>query len=83
MEKIAALHQNKQGESVKNVGAKDSKTVLGAKVCQCTSSCLKSKQCCCMALGKLCSTKCHGKRKEVHYENCYHHHNGLIFFLIL
>ena len=48
----------------------------GAKVCRCTSNCLKSKRCCCMALGKLCSAKCHGKRKdgkEVYCENCYEH----------
>jgi hypothetical protein len=50
----------------------------GAKVCRCTSNCLKSKRCCCMALGKLCSAKCHGKRKDgkvVPCENCYDHVN--------
>jgi hypothetical protein len=36
----------------------------GAKVCRCTINCLKRKQYCCMALRKLCSANCHGRRKD-------------------
>lgn len=46
----------------------------GATVCRCKTNCLLSKRCSCMNLGKLCTDKCHGKRKDgksVKCDNCY------------
>ena len=48
----------------------------GATVCRCKSNCFLNKRCSCMNLGKLCSAKCHGKRKEgntVKCDNCFIH----------
>lgn len=36
----------------------------GATFCKCKDKCSLSKRCCCIALGKLCSRKCHGNRKD-------------------
>jgi hypothetical protein len=45
----------------------------GATFCRCKTNCLISKRCSCIALGKLCVEKCHGKRKDgkpIKCENC-------------
>jgi hypothetical protein len=35
----------------------------GSNFCQIGTNCLKNKKCSCVALGKLCSNKCHKKEK--------------------
>ena len=45
----------------------------GSNFCKCGTNCLKNKKCSCVSLGKLCSEKCHKKRKdgkEVYCGNC-------------
>lgn len=45
----------------------------GSNFCKCGTNCLKNKKCSCVALGKLCSNKCHKKRKDgkgIHCDNC-------------
>jgi hypothetical protein len=47
----------------------------GATFCKCKQNCIYSKSCGCMKLGKLCTKKCHGTRKDkkdVYCQNCVH-----------